>query len=242
MYARDIDQGVHTFGVSGKLIMNALVMYDHQTRTLWSQFLGQGVKGPLAGKKLELIPVIHTTWSLWKESHPDTLVLNKRGRYQRDAYLPYYYGNSAGVLGEARRDTRLERKAIVVGVAFDGHTKAYSLDRLLEDPVVNDSLGERDIIVFVERETETALVYDRSVDGRSLTFRLGDSDSGYQSTLVDQETGTTWMAVTGVATDGELKGKRLERAPSHLSYWFAWKDWNPETEVYEASAESVSES
>ena len=30
--------------------MNALVMYDHQTDTLWSQFLGKSVKGPLTGK------------------------------------------------------------------------------------------------------------------------------------------------------------------------------------------------
>ena len=44
--------------MSGKLIMNALVMYDHQTDTLWSQFLGEGVKGPLIGK----IPRIDSTY------------------------------------------------------------------------------------------------------------------------------------------------------------------------------------
>ena len=58
MYAREIDGTEHTFGVSGKLIMNALVMYDHQTRTLWSQFLGMGVKGPQRGVKLDFLPVI----------------------------------------------------------------------------------------------------------------------------------------------------------------------------------------
>ena len=43
VYAREIEGVEHTFGVSGKLIINALVMYDHQTNTLWSQFLIQGV-------------------------------------------------------------------------------------------------------------------------------------------------------------------------------------------------------
>ena len=57
--------------------MNALVMYDHQTRTLWSQFLRKGVKGPLAGVELEVIPVTQTTWSAWKELHPDTVALRK---------------------------------------------------------------------------------------------------------------------------------------------------------------------
>ncbi len=41
--------------------MNALVMYDHQTRTLWSQFLRKGVSGVLTGTELEVVPVTQTT-------------------------------------------------------------------------------------------------------------------------------------------------------------------------------------
>ena len=37
--------------------MNALVMYDHQTRTLWSQFLRKGVEGELKDVELDVIPV-----------------------------------------------------------------------------------------------------------------------------------------------------------------------------------------
>ena len=84
MYAREIDGEEHTFGVSGKLIMNALVMYDHQTRSLWSQFLGQAVEGPQQGVKLDFVPVVHTRWSLWRDAHPDTLVLDKASRYRSD--------------------------------------------------------------------------------------------------------------------------------------------------------------
>ena len=71
--------------MSGKLIMNALVMYDHQSDTLWSQFLSQGVKGPLL-KKMEIVPAVQTTWQQWVNLHPDTLVLDKRGSYGRDVY------------------------------------------------------------------------------------------------------------------------------------------------------------
>ncbi|MBI3286672.1 MAG: DUF3179 domain-containing protein, partial [Chloroflexi bacterium] len=35
MYARRIGGEEYTFGVSGKLIMNTLVMYDRQTGSLW---------------------------------------------------------------------------------------------------------------------------------------------------------------------------------------------------------------
>ena len=117
---------MHTFGVSGKLIMNALVMYDHQTDTLWSQFLGEGVEGPLAGKTLDLTPLIHTTWEVWKAAHPETLVLDKRGRYQSDRYEGYYSSSEPGVIGERIEDDRLHTKALVVGVNLGGISKGLS--------------------------------------------------------------------------------------------------------------------
>ena len=51
--------------------------------------------------------------------------------------------------------------------------------------------------------------------------------------MVDEETGTRWTAITGEAVEGDLAGERLERVPSHYSFWFAWKDFYPETEVFE---------
>ena len=235
MYAREIDGAELTFGVSGKLIMNALVMYDHQTRTLWSQFLGEGVKGPRKGVKLEFVPVTHTEWSLWRESHPDTLVLDKAGRYRSDHYGIYYRRGAKGVLGASQNDGRVKGKALVLGVEVGEHAKAYPFDDLLERPVLNDSIVGEDILVFMERGTETALAYDRRVDGRSLTFRLSPEATGAQSVLIDDETRSRWMAITGQAFEGPLAGKRLERMLSHLAFWFAWKDWNPHTDLYRAS-------
>ena len=63
--------------MSGKLIMNALVLYDHQSNTLWSQFLSRGVKGFLVDKELEIVPAVQTSWRQWLNLHPDTLVLDK---------------------------------------------------------------------------------------------------------------------------------------------------------------------
>jgi hypothetical protein len=47
-------------GVSGKLINNALVMYDRQTRSLWSQFLSFSVRGEFERTPLEPVPLILT--------------------------------------------------------------------------------------------------------------------------------------------------------------------------------------
>ena len=229
MYGREIEGQVHTFGVSGKLIMNALVMYDHQTDTLWSQFLRRGVKGELAGVELDVVPMTQTTWALWRDLHPDTLVLDKRGSSGGDYYSSYYRDGSAGVLGESRKDDRLDRKELVLGVDFDGNTQAYPFRVLMAAPVVNDSFAGVDVLVFFDAGTETALVFDRNVDGRPLTFRLEGDANAAQTILVDDETGSKWMAFTGRAVEGELRGKVLTRPLSHLSFWFAWKDWNPDS-------------
>ena len=53
MYSREIDGQVYTFGVSGKLWRDALLMYDHQTRSLWSHITGQAVERYLPGKTVE---------------------------------------------------------------------------------------------------------------------------------------------------------------------------------------------
>ena len=120
-----------------------------------------------------------------------------------------------------------------MGVRAGGRFKAYPLLALREAPVVNDSLGEVGLLVFFDPETETTPVFSSEVDGRGLTFRKLPGDGGAAARLVDDQTGSTWSPVTGSAVDGELAGKTLDRALSHLSSWFAWKDWNPGTELYE---------
>ena len=213
--------------------MNTLVMYDHQTESLWAQSLYSAVEGPLVGTDLEVIPATQITWRGWQELHPDTLVLDKNGSYRSDSYSSYYRSRSTGIFGETVRDDRLSSKELVVGVALDDRFKAYPLEALDNQPVVNDRLGDDDLLVLFDRASETALVYFRQVGGRDLTFRLLEQGDGLQTKLVDVETGSTWLALTGQAIDGPMKGTQLQRALSHLSFWFAWKDWNPATEVFE---------
>jgi hypothetical protein len=47
-----------------------------------------------------------------------------------------------------------------------------------------------------------------------------------------------WDKATGMAISGELEGERLERLSSFVSFWFAWSDYHPETEIYQFPASS----
>ncbi|MBM4409363.1 MAG: DUF3179 domain-containing protein, partial [Chloroflexi bacterium] len=46
-HGRASDGKIYTFGSSGLLYASNKLMYDHQTRTLWNQFTGEPVQGPL---------------------------------------------------------------------------------------------------------------------------------------------------------------------------------------------------
>ena len=63
MYAREIDGRTFTFGVSGKLSRNVLIMYDRQTESYWSQLIGEAISGEMIGTRLEFLPSWMTTWS-----------------------------------------------------------------------------------------------------------------------------------------------------------------------------------
>ena len=234
VFARNVGDQTLTFGVSGKLIMNALVMYDHQTDSLWSQFLSRAVRGDMKGTELELLPALMTDWATWAELHPDTLVLDKGGPYSRDSYERYYQSSDAGVLGETRTDDRLYTKEYVVGLVRNDVILAYPFSVLNETPVVNDTVGDEPIVVTFDAGSGGGIVFSRIVDGQTLTFQPVDEEDPSTGFLhmQDDETQTRWLALTGEAVEGELAGAALQQIPTTLSFWFGWKDFYPQTEIY----------
>ena len=235
VFDREVDGRELTFGVSGMLLMNSLVMYDRETESLWSQFAGEAVHGPMDGARLEIVASQLTPWSDWIRQHPDTLVLEKEGfPTSRDSYFGYYLSGSAGEIGETNEDGRLRTKEFVLGIVGERIQRAYSIRDLRKVWPVNDTFEDGDTVVLITNGGATTAVYSRSVGGRALTFERADSP--FQMT--DRETGSVWDMGAGVAVSGDLEGATLERLPSFVSFWFAWTDYHPGTELYEAPAGS----
>ena len=229
MYAREIEGREFTFGVSGKLIRNVLVMYDRQTESYWSQLLGEAVEGDLEGTKLEFLPSWHTTCKQWKEMHPETQALRKGFGGGRDPYGGYYQSGSAGVIGETIHDDRLFTKELVVGVELDETTIAYPYRALNIEPVINDVVGGQDLLITFDVNSSTGVVFDRKLNDQLLSFELVDSET---LTLADVETNSTWDGFSGLATSGPLAGQSLDRIKSTAVFWFGWKDFHSDTLVY----------
>ncbi len=209
--------------------MNALVMFDRETRTLWSQFLSRAVQGDLIGTELEIIPLTLTTWEKWKEVHPDTVALRKGSR-GRDPYVGYYGGRSAGVIGESNKDDRLPTKELVLGIGFDGGPLAFPHSQLRSQQLVNITHDGDAKLIYFDPSTDTALAYGAEIDGQELSFKLVEKNG--REWLEDDQTGTLWVPFTGQAVDGELAGSALERLHAVNVFWFAWSDFYPETDVW----------
>ena len=100
VFSREAGDEVLTFGVSGLLYNSNLLMYDRRsdggTASLWSQLLARAVAGPAAARPaaLAVLPATVTTWTRWREAHPDTTVLAPDARlaaqYRRDPYASYF--------------------------------------------------------------------------------------------------------------------------------------------------------
>ncbi len=220
---------VTEFGVSGKLIMNALVMYDRETESLWSQFLSRAVSGELSGTELETIPLTMTTWEKWKEIQPETVALRKGSRIL-DPYAGYYAGGSAGVIGEANQDDRLPTKELVLGLGFDSEPVAFPHSKLEAEPLIQVTNAGETAVIYYDPTTNTALAFSTVVDGQELDFELVEQDG--REWMQDTQTGTLWVPFTGQAVNGEMAGKALDRLHAVNAFWFAWSDFYPNTEIW----------
>lgn len=165
-----VQGSLHTFGVSGLLYQSDLVLYDHQTESLWSQVGMHAIAGPLTGERLTPIFLEHTTWSEWRAAHPSTLVLStKTGsfrNYDRDPYSGYAESSEL-FFDTAHFDSRYPPKEWVVGVEIDGMAKAYPFVELKKvSSPLSDHIGDRQITVHFSQHASSASVTD--TDGKPI--------------------------------------------------------------------------
>ncbi len=233
VYDRRVDESELVFGNTSALYENDLVMFDRQTNSYWWQVAGRAVVGTLTGSELRALSSSTLTWGRWRAEHPETLVLARPDGtgidYDVDPFADYDRSVSAGrfpfPVGDSARDDRLDLAAPVLGVVeSDGTATAYALDQL-GDAAVNDG----DLVVLSSSDGPAGAVYERTVDGRRLTFRA--VEDGWE----DDETGSRWT-LAGEATSGPLAGTQLVSVPSRSSFWFAFAGAYPEARVVVTSS------
>lgn len=227
VFERTVDGEVVEFGTSGKLYNSNLVMYDRSTESYWSQAMGKAIVGERTGYVLERVPFDVAYWEDWKAINPDTKVLSQDtgfGRpYGADPYGNYYTSPSI-YFPISNHDDRLGVKEIIVGLEHNKVYRAYPLSKIEEQHAINDDLAGKPILL-ASHYPFMARAFDRTLDGQVLEFEYNGE------VMTDKQTGSIWN-FDGVAEQGELAGRQLERLPFDQGFWFEWAAFHPETEVY----------
>ena len=245
MYSAKINGEPTTFGTSGMLYRSNKVMYDRLTNSLWNQLTSQPVIGPLwdSGIKLDFFPVMLTTWEEWLELHPETTVLHQEtGVYPGEFYEPEenpgaiyfdYFNDPETMFPVPDRDERLDLKDVVLGVQLNDSYKAYESEALGQARIVNDVVGGEEIVVLGSAGSQGARAYYR---GDEVFGLAGDGNAGLgiPSVVADGD-GGRWRVTEGFLVNTADELERLERIPTHMSFWFGWFQFHPDTELYTGS-------
>ena len=83
-----------------------------------------------------------------------------------------------------------------------------------------------------DERSATAVAFDRSVEGRSLSFAVEAAVQG-DLLVADAGTGTIWSGLTGRALSGPLAGTEPRQLPATYAFWFAWSDFYTQTELFQ---------
>lgn len=216
-----------TFGTSGLLYRSNKLMFDEETRSLWSSLEGKPVLGALVGEGLQLkaFPVVTTTWGEWRRDRPETTVLSLDTGFKRDyregaAYRDYFRTDRL-MFDVPALDERLQNKDEVLVlrpemISGTSPPVAISVELLRRHRLFAFDAGGRGLIVVTSPDGANRM-YERGrytfVAHTSQELRDGD--------------GHRW-SVTPDALVSE-SGERLPRVAAHRAFWFGWYAQHPNT-------------
>lgn len=188
-FRRRVGERTLTFGVSGLVYNGTSVLFDRETGSLWVPMLAAAIAGPLAGTRLERVPVAKEPRDLWLEREPTSTILARPERRIDYRYSPYerYWIEDRIPFPVAAEDERFHPKEIALGVVVGKHARAY----------------------------------------------LGSELTAAGGRIVDALDG----AMIRVLYDGEnafLAYEAPAPAAAQEAYWFVWKAFHPETDVWRA--------
>lgn len=213
------------------------VMRDRQTGSLWSHYTGEAFEGPLKGQQLRWIQLERAEAKRLVRQHPKATVPERKSMRFRNT--PPLSGRDKALRNQLPPNFAETLPAIDgmpfhthgLGVAIGDKHTFFPIDRLYDASVIEDRVGEVDVVVMVQDGTSTAAAWSRCVDGKTLDFE-SVQHAGFAA-LRDVQTSSTWDA-SGLAVKGPHKGARLTSVRSIITDWYGWAAYFQDSEVYTA--------
>jgi hypothetical protein len=113
----------------------------------------------------------------------------------------------------------LEPQEPVIELLLAGDARAYPIQILVWHEIVNDSVGGIPVAVTFCPLCNTAIAFDRRIDGRTLDFGTTGNLRGSDLVMYDRQTESWWQQFGGRALVGELIGRKLDHVPVRVVAW-----------------------
>ena len=119
----------------------------------------------------------------------------------------------------------------VIFFEINGDARAYPLQILIWHEIANDVVGSVPVTVTFCPLCNSALVFDRRLDGQVLDFGVSGNLRFSDLIMFDRQTETWWQQFTGDAIVGSLTGKALTALPASIISFEDFVASNPDGKV-----------
>jgi len=214
-----------TFGESGLLYNNNLILYDRRTGSKWSQLKLQAVNGSLIKERPNLSNVIETDWKTWKTLYPNSKILSTNTGFDRN-YSVYPYGNYREkqdffLFPVSPLNDALPHKERVYAILANTTSTVYRFQNFQNGKAIKQKFDGKNYLVVGNGK----LINSFELNASQATLNYSYNSTNSSSFFTDDE-GNTW-SVFGKATTGPRTGQVLKGAKSVVSYWFALAAFYP---------------
>jgi hypothetical protein len=148
------------------------LMRDKETGTWWQQITGKAIYGPLKGASLELVLSDELTFGEWKSEVPDGKVMAEVPKYVKEYDSNWEPQTAKYPVVISFPGTALKSRDVVVGLAFDGASRAYPWDTLVKQSPVVDRVHGTPLLVAVGPDSKSFRVFISRIDGKDAEFFL----------------------------------------------------------------------
>jgi hypothetical protein len=125
----------------------------------------------------------------------------------------------------------LTDRSPVISLEVDGVARAYPLAILMWHEIVNDTLGGVPVVVTFCPLCNTALVFERDLDGTTHDFGTTGNLRYSDLVMYDRQTESWWQQATGEAIVGALTGQKLTFLPAQIVSLAAFAQAHPDGDV-----------
>ncbi len=131
----------------------------------------------------------------------------------------------------AEAEEWLEPQEPVILVEINGDARAYPIQILIWHEIVNDVVGDVPVVVTFCPLCNTAIAFERTLDGQVLDFGTTGRLRFSNLIMYDRQTETWWQQAGGDAIAGEHTGRQLKFIPASIISWEDFKTNHPDGKV-----------